>query len=398
MDLSWKFRLGFLAIFFTAVPLFSQVPSPTPMLSYQYELEKRCTAQTISENRTYSFREVPIPVDKKGAYGLQKPPWYARIFPFLTPKIKYARDDVRILDLVYGKPVPLGESKRSVEIRAAADQKLKIAADEGERKWQEWLARNSNATPQEKQKVEFEIRFQGLAAAKLPKFDWRENGLEVGEVEHQGYECSSCWAFASFDAMQISRRLTALRTQQTDFNDKDASVRQLISCRIPNVADFCRANWHGDTFTYLVDHGLPLGGSKRYSNEKENWTCEAEKFVKALTWDYVSASPQNISTPAEIKLAVVTYGAVTTTFKLDSCFAIYGNGIFNEEFTNGGFHIVNIIGWDDEKGAWLIKNSFGKEWGENGFGWMKYASNGIGRFSAFVVADPDEEKRIAEGR
>lgn len=395
----FSFTFVFWVMLLMATPTFTQTPASTPFVSNQEIKEQKCTAQASSEKfqRTYSFREMPIITkgDKLG-YGGKKTPWYSRLFPFLAPKIKFERADVRALDSL-GKPVPIGETDRSIQIRAGIEQKLKLTAEAGERQWQEWISQNSNASPEQKKQTELKVRFQGLAAAKLPGFDWRENGLEVGEVTDQGYNCSVCWAFASFDAMQISRRLMALRAQ-TDLKDKLApSVRQLISCRIPKAADFCKENWHGDTFTYLVDTGLPLGGSKKYSLQSQDWTCEAEKYVKALTWDYVSSSPQNISTPEEIKLAVVTYGAVVTAFKLDYCLDLYGGGVFNEEFKIGGYHIVTIIGWDDEKGAWLIKNSYGEKWGEKGFGWMKYASNGIGRFSAVIVADPDEEKRVTEG-
>jgi cathepsin L len=57
---------------------------------------------------------------------------------------------------------------------------------------------------------------------------------------------------------------------------------------------------------------------------------------------------------------------------------------------------VLIIGWDDKKdgGAWLVKNSYGPRWGDDGFGWIKYGSNNIGQWAAYVVPDPAEEERM----
>ena len=45
------------------------------------------------------------------------------------------------------------------------------------------------------------------------------------------------------------------------------------------------------------------------------------------------------------------------------------------------------MGWDDKKGrsgAWKIKNTWGKNWGEDGFMWIEYGSNNVG-FGAFWV-------------
>ena len=360
------------AMFFVA-PIKSQTTAndPPAIESPQKNAEKLCREQKISGARTYIFRTIETPNGDTGWAGV-KPPWYAgfaKILPFVsyTPKDKYSKDDVRTLYLSYGKAAPVGESKRSQKLRTEFEQKLKSANFKGGADWQ-----------------------------NLTRFDWRENNLNVGEVGFQGWSCSNCWAFATIDAMQMSRRLSAIRLGKTGFDETlRPSVRQLISCMNPPITDFCAENWHGDSFTFLMTKGLPLGGASKYGDEKFGWKCNAEKFVKALTWDYVSAKPPEIAATEDIKRAVVTYGAVASVMKLDQCIGLYGGGIFNEEQTRGGNHIVLIIGWDDEKGAWLVKNSYGKTWGENGFAWIKYKSNSIGRFSAVIVADPQEEERIA---
>jgi C1A family cysteine protease len=161
------------------------------------------------------------------------------------------------------------------------------------------------------------------------------------------------------------------------------------------AGDYCSKNWHGTAFSFMVDKGLPIGGLTKYKiRENSTWDCEPDDYVKALTWDFVSAKPQEIASTEEIKKAVILYGAVVSTISFDYCWTLYGGGTFNEEQFKNGSHFVLIIGWDDSKGAWLVKNSYGKEWGENGFGWIKYRSNNIGQWSAFVVADPQEEARL----
>jgi cathepsin L len=170
----------------------------------------------------------------------------------------------------------------------------------------------------------------------------------------------------------------------------------------------CQVNWHGDVFSYLVDHGLPLGGATGYTEDKDVrtvWECDAPSTEKALTWDYVTTTPHLVPANEEIKKALILYGPLVATLTWEDCFTLYGGGIFNEAINKSNNddlpHIVLIIGWDDSKKAWLVKNGYGTGWGEQGFGWVKYGSNNIGRNAAWVLADPEPKiepmKREATG-
>jgi cathepsin L len=47
---------------------------------------------------------------------------------------------------------------------------------------------------------------------------------------------------------------------------------------------------------------------------------------------------------------------------------------------------VVIVGWDDNRKAWKIKNSWGTSWGEKGYGWVAYGHYRIGTGTAWVQA------------
>jgi C1A family cysteine protease len=366
---------------------------------FQAGQEKICREQRTSGERTYSFRILERERGNKGAYGGKKK-WYKPLLPFLkTPLDRYDIDDIRYIKENYNRPVPLGEAQRSKKIRTEAEAKLKEADRVAEQNWQNWLANHPSASDAEKEKMRSRVLGRGLTAEKFAKFDWRENGLDLGPSTNQGL-CNTCWAFATVDAMQASRRLDALRADRPFIvGEMKPSARQLVTCMAPNKIDeFCNLGWHGTAFSYMVDYGLPLGGATVYqAAENKSWTCSKEDAVKALTWDFVSVDPQNVSKEDEIKRALVMYGPLVATLNLDSCLRLYGGGIFNEEqVADGPYHMVMIAGWDDEKGAWLIKNSYGPKWGEGGFGWIKYRSNNIGKWAAWVMADPREEIKFAE--
>lgn len=54
-------------------------------------------------------------------------------------------------------------------------------------------------------------------------------------------------------------------------------------------------------------------------------------------------------------------------------------------------HMVLLVGWDDQRQAWLIKNSWGRDWGlygekEAGYGWVRYGQGNLGAYAAWVQA------------
>ena len=102
-------------------------------------------------------------------------------------------------------------------------------------------------------------------------------------------------------------------------------------------------------------------------------------------WGFVGGSD---STPpvAAIKTAIYTYGGVSACVHADDYFAAYTGGVFDDSkvYTDIN-HAILLVGWDDAKGAWLLKNSWGPAWGVDGFMWIKYGTCEVGLGSAWVV-------------
>jgi hypothetical protein len=73
--------------------------------------------------------------------------------------------------------------------------------------------------------------------------------------------------------------------------------------------------------------------------------------------------------------------------EVTNAFRAYTGGVFNESSTGDVNHGVTLIGWDDAKQAWRIKNSWGPGWGESGYMWIDYQSNSIGYGASWVQAE-----------
>ena len=92
-------------------------------------------------------------------------------------------------------------------------------------------------------------------------------------------------------------------------------------------------------------------------------------------------------TEAKLMTLVSTYGAAVSYINAsDSAFANYARGIFNQCTSQNVNHAILVVGYGTDNATgldyWLIKNSWGTRWGNNGFIQIQRGNNqcGIGRF------------------
>jgi cathepsin L len=90
-----------------------------------------------------------------------------------------------------------------------------------------------------------------------------------------------------------------------------------------------------------------------------------------------------------MKDAICKYGAIAACVKVTPAFQAYKNGVFNEfAYVSGEKdinHAITIVGWDDKKNAYLVKNSWGPQWGDDGYVWVEYGCNNIGYGATWAV-------------
>ena len=111
-------------------------------------------------------------------------------------------------------------------------------------------------------------------------------------------------------------------------------------------------------------------------------------------------------TTNRIKRAIYKYGAVGAGWVNNSAMASYKSGVYEDTwiypdrlpyYLSTQNHAVAIIGWDDNPpeggngGCWIVRNTFGPDWGEGGYARIRYFSAHINCLAAFLEAEsPDD--------
>ncbi|MBA4763327.1 C1 family peptidase [Sphingomonas sp.] len=212
-------------------------------------------------------------------------------------------------------------------------------------------------------------------------------------IRNQG-GCGSCWAFTAMGAYEGTYRLR--------FNAViDTSEQHIVSCA---GAGSCAGGWWDPVFTWMLGTKVRSEAQTPYTASNGVCTPAPAGTYKAAAWGFVTVKAE-VPTVAQLKSALVTHGPLAVAVRVTPAFQAYTAGVFNQNDTGWINHGVVIVGWDDAKGAWRIRNSWGTGWGENGYMWIKYGANSIGYAAAWVrparqdlVLNPDLLRLIERNR
>ncbi|XP_034016189.1 cathepsin S-like [Thalassophryne amazonica] len=209
--------------------------------------------------------------------------------------------------------------------------------------------------------------------------DWRTKGL-VTNVKKQG-QCGACWAFSAVGSLegQLKKTTGVLLS---------LSTQNLVDCSRKYGSHGCKGGFMTHAFRYIKDHGLETEVAYPYTGQLGECKYNPEHRVANCS-GYICLPEGD---EASLKLALATVGPIAVA--VDSSrhkFRFYHHGVYRDPTCSHKVdHGVLAVGYGTEKGEdyWLIKNSWGRHFGDEGY--IKMARNandqcGVSRFGCFPI-------------
>ncbi|KAF2905599.1 hypothetical protein ILUMI_00576 [Ignelater luminosus] len=212
---------------------------------------------------------------------------------------------------------------------------------------------------------------------QLPEeVDWREKGFETPIYNQK--DCGSCYAFS------VALALQAQVYKQTG-KLVPLSEQQLVDCSVSTGNFGCGGGSLRNTLKYLDKSGGLMAYSD-YPYTAKQKRCNFDKnraMVNLSTWAILPARNERA-----MEIAVAKIGPIAASINASPyTFQHYHSGVYDDIFCSS--HTVNhamlIVGYT--KDAWILKNWWGKHWGENGYMRLKRNVNrcGIGNYVAYAL-------------
>ncbi|XP_067872691.1 procathepsin L-like [Heterodontus francisci] len=198
-------------------------------------------------------------------------------------------------------------------------------------------------------------------SAEIPKsVDWRDKGY-VTPVKNQG-SCGSCWAFSSTGALEG-------QTFKKTGNLISLSEQNLVDCSGPQGNEGCGGGWMENAFKYVHEnHGIDSEAGYPYTGTDDPCNYKIEyKATNCTNYFFVAKGNEKALARAVAKIGPISI-AIDATHQ---SFQFYQSGIYYEPNcqTDVMSHAVLVVGYGREsrKSYWLVKNSYGVEWGNEGY-------------------------------
>jgi hypothetical protein len=204
-----------------------------------------------------------------------------------------------------------------------------------------------------------------------PSFSWRDiNGTDYTTPIKDQSPAPTCEAYGLCAALETKMQY------------------QLKECYNPDLSECHLYFYAGGTYesgyvniidaaNYLINYGVPDEGCYPDPHRAFDYPFESlpgweNRTVKITEWGWVD---HDLNT---MKQALIDHGPLVICIRFWSDFFYYIGGVYQQHTgQHAGGHVVTIVGYDDSNSCWIVKNSWGEKWGEDGWFRMAYDADMI---------------------
>ncbi|KAF7047422.1 hypothetical protein CFC21_056356 [Triticum aestivum] len=204
------------------------------------------------------------------------------------------------------------------------------------------------------------FRYNNVGTDALPSaIDWRTKGA-VTPIKDQGH-CGCCWAFSAVAATEGIVKLSTGKLISL-------SEQELVDCDVHGVDQGCEGGEMDDAFKFIIKNG-GLTTEANYPYTAQDGQCKtsvASNSVATIkSYEDVPANDESslMKVVANQPVSVAVDGG-------DVIFQHYSGGVMTGSCGTDLDHGIAAIGYgmtSDGTKYWLLKNSWGTTWGENGY-------------------------------
>jgi len=198
--------------------------------------------------------------------------------------------------------------------------------------------------------------YQYIGSSVPDLIDWRKKNV-VTSVKDQG-QCGSCWSFSATGAIEGA---WAIYTGSL----VNLSEQQLVDCSKKYGNLGCNGGMMDNAFEYVIDNGQCADAEYPYT--AKGGSCHSCTKVATLSDCY----DVPVNNQLALKEALALKGPVAVAIEADTkVYQSYSSGVITSPNCGTNLdHGVLIVGYGEENGIkyWLVKNSWGTSWGENGY-------------------------------
>ncbi|KAJ0180369.1 hypothetical protein K1T71_003773 [Dendrolimus kikuchii] len=217
-----------------------------------------------------------------------------------------------------------------------------------------------------------ESRLKEVASDLPVEYDARIYGL-VSTVKNQE-ECGSCWTFGTTAAAEGALaksnggKLITLANQA------------LVDCAWPFGAAGCDGGTDNAAYEWMQEYGLPTEAEYGPYANRDGF-CHIKNMTKTYPIKgFTDVTPNSIGA---LKVALVNHGPLSVSIDADPIsFNLYSSGIYYESTCDPRSlnHEVTLVGYGEKDGEtfWIIRNSWGPQWGIDGYMHISSRENACG--------------------